>query len=336
MILVAGESLIDLIVGPNGEIHASPGGGPFNAARTMARLGQPTRFLGQFSADPFGQLLTDRLVHDEVELARTEPVSVPTALAVVAVGAGGIPRYWFHLAGTAGFRSDLVSADCVLEPGVTALHVGTLGLVIEPMAAAVEQLVADLPRSVLLLVDPNCRPEATPDGDGYRARIRQTMARADIAKTSVEDLAFLVPDRSVADAARTVLEWGARCVLVTDGPSAVRAFTGDEQLTAPVPPVTVVDTVGAGDAFGGGFLAWWVEHGLGRDGLADPLPLLAAVRAAAQVAALTCTKPGAEPPWRHELDGSVGWDGAGWDGAGWDGAGWDGAGWDGAGWDGAG
>ena len=309
MILVAGESLIDLIVGPNGQIHTSPGGGPFNAARTMARLGQPTRFLGQFSADPFGQLLTDQLVHDEVELARTEPVPEPTALAVVAVGPGGVPRYWFHLSGTAGFRSDLVAAGRALEPGATALHVGTLGLVVEPMAGAVEQLVADLPRSVLLLVDPNCRPEATPDGDGYRARVRRILARTDIVKTSAEDLAFLVPDRGVADAARTLLEWGARCVLVTDGPASVRAFTEDEQLTAPVPPVTVADTVGAGDAFGGGFLAWWVERGLGRDGLADPRLLLAAARAAAEVAALTCTKTGAEPPWRHELDGSGGWDG---------------------------
>jgi fructokinase len=302
MILVAGESLIDLIVGPDGQIHASPGGGPFNAARTMARLGQPTRFLGQFSADPFGKLLTDRLVHDNVGLTDTDPVPEPTALAVVTVGPAGIPRYWFHLAGTAGFRSDLVTADGALEPGVAALHVGTLGLVVEPMATAVERLVAELPRPVLLLVDPNCRPEATPDADGYRARVRRILARADVVKTSVEDLGFLVPGGGVTDAARTLLAWGARCVLVTDGPALVRAFAGDEQLTAPVPPVTVADTVGAGDAFGGGFLAWWVEHGLGRDSLADPRWLLAAARAAAQVAALTCTKAGAEPPWRHELD----------------------------------
>jgi fructokinase len=307
MILVAGESLIDLIVGPDGQIHASPGGGPFNAARTMARLGRPTRFLGRFSADPFGQLLTGRLVYDQVELARTEPVPEPTALAVVAVGLGGIARYWFHLTGTAGFRSDLVAAERALEPGVTALHVGTLGLVVEPMAGAVERLVADLPRSVLLLVDPNCRPTATSDADGYRARVRRILGRADVVKTSTEDLAFLVPDRGVADAARTLLEWGARCALVTDGPASVRVFTGDEQLTAPVPMVTVVDTVGAGDAFGGGFLAWWVGHGLGRDDLTDPRRLLAGARAAAEVAALTCTKAGAEPPWREELDGRDGW-----------------------------
>jgi fructokinase len=64
----------------------------------------------------------------------------------------------------------------------------------------------------------------------------------------------------------------------------------------------VVDTIGAGDAFGGGFLAWWTEHGLARDSLDDPGRLLPALQAAAQVASLTCTKAGAEPPWRHELD----------------------------------
>jgi fructokinase len=306
MILVVGESLIDLIVGPDGQTHASPGGGPFNAARTMGRLGQPTRFLGRFSADPFGQLLADRLAGDQVTLARREPAPVPTTLAVVAVSARGMPRYWFHLLGTAGFLADEVAGHA-LEAGLTALHIGTLGLVVPPMAAAVEQLVADLPRSVLLLVDPNCRPEAIADPEVYRARIRRVMARADLVKASAEDLAFLVPDSGAADAAAALLGWGAGCVLVTDGPAPVRAFTAGVRLTAPVPPVEVVDTIGAGDAFGGGFLAWWTEHGLGRDSLADPRRLLPAIQAGARVASLTCAKAGAEPPWRRELDSSIEW-----------------------------
>ena len=135
MILVAGESLIDLIVGPDDGVNASPGGGPFNAARTIARLGQPTRFLGRFSADPFGQLLAGKLAEDGVELAVPGWIPEPTALAIVALGARGVPEYWFHLAQTAGFVLDQPTAQQALQADVTALHIGSLGLVVEPMAA---------------------------------------------------------------------------------------------------------------------------------------------------------------------------------------------------------
>jgi fructokinase len=264
MILVAGESLIDLIVGPDHGVHASPGGGPFNAARTIARLGQPTRFLGRFSDDPFGQLLTGKLAQDGVELAIPGWVAEPTALAIVAVGGLGVPEYWFHVAQTAGFVLDQPTAQRALRADVTAVHVGSLGLVVDPMASELERLVQRLSPDVLLLLDPNWRAQVIPDADAHRARLRRLLLRTDILKTSTEDLSFLVPGRGIADAARILLDWGARCVLVTDGPSSIHAFTGGDQIAVQVPPVEVVDTVGAGDAFGGAFLAWWAERGLGR------------------------------------------------------------------------
>jgi fructokinase len=301
MILVAGESLIDLIVGPRGDVHASAGGGPFNTARTIARLGQPVRFLGRFSADPFGVMLTTKLAEDQVELALPEQVAEPTALAIVSLDDAGVARYWFHLTGTAGFVLDQPSAEQALQADVTALHVGSLGLVVEPMAAAVESLAGQLPQGVLLMLDPNWRASAIPDASAHLGRIRRVLPRTDVLKTSTEDLVFLVPGGDVPSAARTLLGWGARCVLVTDGPAPVQVFTADNQLTVPVPPAEVVDTVGAGDAFGGGFLAWWAERGLAREQLADPGLLEAAAASAAQVAALTCTRAGADPPWQHEM-----------------------------------
>jgi fructokinase len=307
MILVAGESLIDLIVEPHGGVHARPGGGPFNSARTIGRLGHPTRFIGRLSTDPFGQLLRDRLARDRVEAVPAGPAEAPTALAIVTVSAAGVPRYWFHLAGTAGFLLDGPAAHHEIGDEVSALHVGTLGLVVEPMATGLEHLVTTLPGSALLLLDPNCRPQATPDPDGYRARIRRLLRRTDIAKTSTEDLAYLLPGTTIPDAARTLQDWGASCVLVTDGPALIRAFAGDEQIAVPVPPVEVVDTIGAGDAFGGAFLTWWTEQGLTRENLTSPGLLRAAVAAAARVASLTCGKAGAEPPWRHELDATPEW-----------------------------
>jgi fructokinase len=306
MILVAGESLMDLIVGPQGDVHAAAGGGPFNTARTIARLGQEVRFLGRFSADPFGALLAGKLADDQVELELPEQALEPTALAIVSLDDAGVARYWFHLTGTAAFQLDRQSAERALRNDVTALHVGTLGLVVEPMATVVEDLARQLPASVLLMLDPNWRASAIPDARAHLARIRRLLVRTDILKTSSEDLAFLVPGRDVPTAARTLLGWGARCVLVTDGPAPVQAFTADgQQLTVSTPPVQVVDTVGAGDAFGGGFLAWWAEHGLTRDQLSDAGLLTAAVASAAHVAALTCTRAGAEPPWRDELEAAA-------------------------------
>jgi fructokinase len=307
MILVAGESLIDLITGSDGGVHASPGGGPFNAARTIARLGQPTRFLGRFSADPFGQLLTAKLAQDGVELALPDPVPEPTALAIVALGGLGVPEYWFHVAQTAAFVLDQATARQALQADVTALHIGSLGLVVDPMASELERLAHDLPPEVLLLLDPNWRAQAIPDAEAHRARIRRILPRTDILKTSTEDLSFLVPGRDLAEAARILLGWGACCVLITDGPSSIHAFTGSDQLAVQVPPVEVVDTVGAGDAFGGAFLAWWAERGLARENLAHSTQVLAALTAAARVASLTCARAGAEPPWRHELDTDEEW-----------------------------
>ena len=307
MILVAGESLIDLIVGAQGAVHASPGGAAFTAARTIARLGQPARFLGRFSADPFGQVLIEKLVKDQVELALPDRVAQPTALAVVAVDGTGVPQYWFHLAGTAGFLLDEATAGAALQADVTVLHIGTLGLVVPPMATELERLVQRLPDPVLLFLDPNWRERAIPDADAHRSRIRRMLPRTDILKTSTEDLACLVPGAAVPEAAGALLGWGARCVLVTDGPAAIWAFTAAGQFSVPVPPVEVVDTVGAGDAFGGGFLAWWAEHELARADLADLGKLRAAVTAGALVSAVTCSRAGAEPPWRHELDASESW-----------------------------
>ena len=329
MILVAGESLIDLILtGPaapspgagqpaadwdggtvtsGSTVLASPGGGPFNAARTIARLGQPARFLGRFSTDPFGDMLAGQLTSDQVELALPDRVPEPTPLAIVALSGAGIPRYWFHLTGTAAFVLDQASAAGALSADVTAVHVGTLGLVVEPMATEVERLAHSLPASVLLFVDPNWRESAIPDAAAHRDRIRRLMPRTDILKTSTEDLGHLAPGRSVPDAAAMLLGWGARCVLVTDGPAPVRAYTATDRLEVAVPPLPVVDTVGAGDAFGGGFLAWWAEHGLAREDLTQTGPLRAAVTAAALVAALTCGRAGADPPWRRDLGGAQDW-----------------------------
>jgi fructokinase len=141
------------------------------------------------------------------------------------------------------------------------------------------------------------------DGEGYRRRLRRVLGHSDVVKVSEEDLAWLDPQRTPASAARALLDLGPQVVLLTRGADGAVAVTADGDTPVPAPAVTVVDTIGAGDAFGGGFLAWWRSQGLGRADLSDPDRVIEGTRFAALVAARTCERPGASPPRLDELDG---------------------------------
>jgi fructokinase len=197
----------------------------------------------------------------------------------------------------------LVPADLVgrVPPDVAAFHVGTLALVFEPTAATLEALALELAERSMLVVDPNCRPSVVRDHAAYRARLARVLARAHVVKVSDEDLAFLHPGSTPLDAARALLDVGPRVVLLTAGGDAVHVLTPDGSFEVPVPRVSVVDTVGAGDSFGGGFVAWWVEQGLGVVDLADHTALVEATRFGVRVAGITVQRAGADPPWRREL-----------------------------------
>jgi fructokinase len=308
MIAVAGEALIDLITEADGRFHARPGGGPFNVARTVARLGQESAFLGRLSRDRFGRLLQASLDHDGVTTAIPEPVAAPTTLAVADIDTTGAASYGFYLTGTSACALDYPLLSAALPGRTRALHAGSLGLVMNPMATSIERLIgSDLPPDALVMIDPNCRADAIADPPQYLDRISRILSRADVVKVATEDLAYLCPDVPVPAAAAALRERGAGVILVTDGPRSVRAILPGEEIVVPVPQAEVVDTIGAGDAFGGAFLAWWVGNQLGRSDLGRPDTVRAALEAAVEVAALTCTHAGAEPPWAAELAGRPGW-----------------------------
>jgi fructokinase len=308
MITVAGEALIDLVVDHDGSVGAQPGGGPFNTARTIGRLGLTPAFLGRLSRDGFGRLLHASLDQSGVRLSVPELVEAPTTLAVVEVDADGAAHYGFYLAGTASCDMEFGQLEAALPDQVTALHAGSLALTMEPIAAGIERLIVSaLPADALVMVDPNCRPQAITDHRAYRARLDRILRRTDVVKVSREDLAYLYPDSPADVAAAHMLESGPGLILLTDGPRPAQALLPGQQVSVEVPPVEVVDTIGAGDAFGGAFLAWWTRSELTRRDLHQIDQVREALLAAAQVAALTCTRVGAEPPWFAEVQGRPGW-----------------------------
>jgi fructokinase len=299
VIVVIGEALIDLLVRPDGGIVAAPGGGPFNTARTIARLGQPVAFAGRLSTDAFGRRLRHALAADGVDLALVESTDDPTTLAVVEAGAGGESGYRFYLEGTSapGFGPGV--GDRIGRP--VALHVGTLGLVLEPLGSAVEAAVGAIPAETLVMADLNARPAATPDRVAWVARIGRLLDRADVVKASADDLRWFRPENEPLEAAAAIVAAGPRLVLVSDGPGPVRIVTSRWTRSADPPLVEVFDTVGAGDILGGAFLAAWIGGRRDRDSLMDADAVLDATRFAVRVASISCSRAGAVPPTSAEL-----------------------------------
>jgi fructokinase len=304
MIVVAGEALVDLAVDGRGGLRVHPGGGPFNVARTLGRLGAPVTFIGRLSRDRFGERLRAALATDGVDLGGIVEADDPTTLALAEVDEDGAARYRFYLEGTSA--PGLTPADALdrLPAAATALHVGTLGLQLPPCADAVRALTERLAGRALVFLDPNCRPGVGGSRAEVLARLEPVLARADVVKASEEDLAFLAAGEPPLDVARGLLATGPRVVLVTRGAAGVAIVAADGIVEVPAPAIDVVDTIGAGDAFGGGFLAAWHEARLGRDDLHGEA-LEAAVRFAVRVAARTCERAGADPPRRAEISATA-------------------------------
>jgi len=301
VILVAGEALFDLIYDGDESLQGHPGGAAFTTARTIGRLGQPVAYLGRLSTDRFGIRLERMLVADGVRLDAVVRTDEPTTLAMAELDETGSAGYRFYERATSAPGLTPEAALAALPPGVTILHVGTLGLTLEPMATALEAVVEELSGHALVMVDPNVRPWVIADADTYRSRLRRVLGRSDVVKVSEEDLAWLEPERSAADAARMLLQGGPRVVLLTRGAEGVQVVTSAGDVPVPAPEVEVVDTIGAGDAFGGGFLAWWRAQGLGRAQLDDRSAVVAAATFGALVAARTVARAGASPPYLHEV-----------------------------------
>jgi fructokinase len=301
MIVVAGEALIDRIVHADGTTIDHPGGGPFNTARTIARLGLPVGFLGSLSTDDAGAVLRDVLASDGVDLSLTASTDAPTTVAVASIDAGGSASYAFETAGTSATRLPFAAIHAALATRPEAFHLGTLGLVLEPLATALIDAVAGIAPQTLVMLDPNCRPSAIADRDAYVARLLRVARRADVVKASREDLDYLWPGMPTSVAAHRLLTAGPLAVVVTDGPRPVAWFTPEWRIDFDVPTVTVVDTIGAGDAFGGGLLARWIDGGRHRAQLLDEAAARDAVAVAIEVSAITCGRPGADPPRRGEV-----------------------------------
>lgn len=284
--LVVGEAVVDVV---DGVEH--PGGSAANAAVALARLGRPVRLLTAYADDDRGRLLEAHLRRAAVDLAADPRTLARTSTASAVLGPDGAATYSFDLAW---------DPPAPERPEAHWLHVCSLGAVLTPGADRVAEMLAAT--SATVSYDVNLRPAVTGTGPEVVAAVERVAAAADLVKASDEDLEALLPGLSLVEAAAHLLALGPRAVVVTRGGDGASWFGRGElaEVHVPAVPVRVVDTIGAGDTFGAALIdALWdldlvevtreqVEHALGH-----------AVRAAA----VTVSRPGADPPTRAELVG---------------------------------
>ncbi|SEN14378.1 fructokinase [Gemmobacter aquatilis] len=307
MILSCGEALIDMLPREStlGEAAFAPyaGGAVFNTAIALGRLGAASGFFSGLSTDMLGQILVETLEASKVDTGFAARSDRPTTVAFVKL-VNGQATYAFYDEGTAGRM--LAEADLpALPPEVNALFFGGISLVNDPAASTYEALQAREAPARVTMIDPNIRPGFIAGKEEvYRARIDRMIRRADIVKLSDEDLHWLMGEGDVSALAREVLALGPKVVFITEGAAGARAVTATQNRFVAATPVTVADTVGAGDTFNAGVLAALDEAGALTKAALAALPdavLDAALSLGTRAAAITVSRAGANPPWRDEL-----------------------------------
>ncbi|MFD5942686.1 carbohydrate kinase family protein [Streptomyces griseus] len=296
--LVIGECVADIVRLPEEPDRVHPGGSPANVAYGLARLGHDTTLLTQLGPDAHGRLIRDHLTAAGVEV-RTDDAVGPTPSAAVTLDDHGHATYAFEVGWTLG--------PVALDRTPGHVHTGSIAAVVEPGAATVLAAVESLRAGATVSYDPNVRPELMGERARAVVRVERCVALSDVVKASDEDLRWLYPGERPERVAERWLAAGPALVLVTRGGAGAFALFADGRAVAAAPPVDVVDTVGAGDAFMSGTLHALAAHGLlgpgarGRLHAMDRGTVTDVLRHAVASAAVTVSRAGASPPGADEL-----------------------------------
>lgn len=293
-VLVLGESLVDVVHTPDGRTVEHPGGSAANVAVALSRLGRSVRFATAYADDDRGRALAGHLDASGVALAIDPHVVTHTSTAAATIGPDGAASYVFDLEWRLG--------TVPIDTAPLVVHACSIGAVLAPGALEVVATVERLRERATISYDLNVRPAITGVGPDVVAAIERMVALSDLVKASDEDLAALYPTLGVDDAVARLRELGPQAVLVTRG-AAGATWSGAVEVSITPAPVAVADTIGAGDTFGAAAL----DELLALGALGTRLPDLGAgeiervLDHAARAAAITVSRPGADPPWRSEL-----------------------------------
>lgn len=322
-VAIAGEALIDLIRRADGHYEPCLGGALYNLGRALSRQGVGAQYLNPLSRDRFGRQLAAQLAADGVQLAQPTPVAEVTSLAVVNLTEHGHPDYAFYREGVAdrAVTAEGLNAACANAPGLQLVCTGALALDARDAAIYLPWLQAQRVAGRCVVVDANLRPSVMPDLPAYRAQVHAALAEAHIIKASDEDLDHLqVPGGDPLARARHLLAANprARLMALTLGGEGAwllqQGAAGSQWFAQEAKPLAVVDTVGAGDSFLAGLLAYLLraqaqQASLAPTGMADFIAALPAasyqqaLRHALASASLCVQERGCVPPsWQAAQD----------------------------------
>ena len=290
---VCGEALMDVL--PEGAVV---GGGPANTAKALARLGRSVEFIGGISRDHYGDQIAEELRNAEVGNLFTHVSDMPTATAQVTLDEKGSAAYIFRIDKTATFD---FSRDWLPDPSrskIEVLHIGSLATIVQPSSQTLYEWAITVAEFAPVVFDPNVRTSYLSDRLRYVAGVERWISISTLVKASDDDLAWLYPDLDLLSAAKRWIDAGVEIVVITRGPKGLLAVSANEIIEVPGIAVAVIDTVGAGDTVGAVILDAILEHGivnLRGDLLRD------ALNCAALAAAITCSRAGAQPPTKQEI-----------------------------------
>lgn len=300
--LVVGEALVDVVLRTGAEPAEHPGGSPANVAIGLARLGRRVDLLTWLADDEHGDLVREHLTGSGVHVLAGDRAPERTPVARAHLDAQGAATYEFDL------TWDLPSRWDEDDDAPAVVHTGSIATVIAPGGEAVARLLEDRRATSTITYDPNLRPALMGSPEETLPVVERLVALADVVKVSDEDLAWLHPGVAPVEVAQDWLGRGPALVVVTLGGDGALAITaGGDEVLAQAPPVRVADTVGAGDSFMGALVdGLWAADLLGaaaRDRLrAIDRPTVERVLVrCAQVAAITVSRAGANPPTSAEL-----------------------------------
>ncbi|HCX86051.1 MAG TPA: carbohydrate kinase [Micrococcales bacterium] len=307
--LVIGEALVDIVQRPGAEPEVYPGGSPANVAIGLARLGRDVQLLTWLGEDKYGDQVRHHLESSRVRIASGSQRAERTSTAAATIADDGSATYDFDL--TIDYPDHQVADDVVV------VHLGSIGAVLQPGADKAAALIGSARHRAIITYDPNLRPSIMGSAAQVRECVLGLVAGADVVKVSDEDLAWFEPGKDPRDVARAWAASGPALVVVTLGAEGSFATTAHGvEAEVPAPSVTVADTVGAGDSFMGGLIdGLWSTGLVGADkheaiAAVGPSVLLTLLGQAAAIAAITVSRPGANPPTRLELLNAPGRDDA--------------------------
>jgi len=294
--LVIGEALIDIVRRPGAEPVSHAGGSPMNVAYGLGRLGVPTTLVTRIGTDPFGELIARHLEAAGVALLPGSVTAGATSSATAILDADGAASYDFDL------RWDLPAV--MLPAPCTLIHTGSIAAILQPGGRSVLDAFTSAPAGTLLSYDPNVRPGIMGSRDDVVRAVEELARTAHVVKMSDEDAAWLYPGRDLDRIMRDYVAAGVSLVAITRGGDGAMLRAGGATAELAAHPVTVVDTIGAGDSFMSGLL----YAILVRDALEAVLQneLSAADlgrlgQTALASAAITVSRAGANPPTVGEL-----------------------------------